>query len=104
MKVIHGEPVFEELLNLSFHIALDNEEAAQIFLNACDQTFRFLAENRYIGATRNFNNSSLKEVRMWRVKGFEKYLIFYQPQSDGVKILHIVHGAQNYNLLFEEEK
>ncbi len=41
---------------------------------------------------------------MWRVKGFEKYLIFYQPQTDGVKILHIVHGAQNYNLLFEEEK
>lgn len=104
MKVIHGEPVFEELLNLSFHIALDNEEAANKYLNTCDQTFRFLAENRYVGATRNFNNSSLKEIRMWRVKGFEKYLIFYQPLTDGVKILHIVHGAQNYNLLFEEEK
>ncbi len=104
MRVIHGESVFEELINLSFHIAAENEDAAHKFLDACDKTFRFLAENRYVGATRNFNNSRLKEIRMWRVKGFEKYLIFYQPLTDGVSILHVVHSAQRYNLLFEEEK
>jgi hypothetical protein len=38
---------------------------------------------------------------MWRVKDFEKYLIFYQPLSDGIKILHVVHGARNFDLLFE---
>jgi len=41
---------------------------------------------------------------MWRVKNFEKYLIFYQPMTDSIIILHVVHGAKNYNLLFEEEK
>lgn len=61
MKVIHGEPVFEELLNLSFHIALDNEEAANKFLNTCDQTFRFLAENRYVGATEILTIHRLKK-------------------------------------------
>ncbi len=67
MRVIHGEAVFEELVNLSFHIALDSEETAQKFLDACDESFKFLAENRFVGATRNFNNLLLKEIRMWRV-------------------------------------
>lgn len=104
MRVVHAEAVFEELVNLSFHIALDDEDSAQNFLDSCDKTFAFLAENRFAGATREFGNSLIKDVRMWRVKGFEKYLIFYQPLTNGVKILHVVHSSKNYHLLFEEEK
>jgi toxin ParE1/3/4 len=102
MRIVHGKDVFEELVNLSFHIAQDNEDAAQRFLAACDETFVFLANNNKIGATRTFRDSLLRDVRMWRVKGFEKCLIFYQPLSDGIKILHVVHSARNYNLLFED--
>jgi toxin ParE1/3/4 len=104
MKIIHGEGVFEELVEISFHIALDNEDAAQDFLNSCDETFQFLAANKNVGTIKNFENSLFSGVRMWRVKGYEKYLIFYQPFADGIRILHIVHGARNYNLLFEDEK
>jgi toxin ParE1/3/4 len=102
MRIVHGEDVFEELVNLSFHIAQNDADAAQRFLAACDETFIFLINNKKIGATRSFRDSSLQDVRMWRVKGFEKYLIFYQPFSDGIKILHVVHSARNYNLLFED--
>lgn len=101
MRIVHGKDVFEELVNLSFYIAQDDEDAAQRFLAACDETFTFLASNKNVGATRTFQDASLRDVRMWRVKGFEKYLIFYQPLSDGIKILHVVHSARNYNLLFE---
>jgi toxin ParE1/3/4 len=102
MRIVHGRDVFEELVNLSFYIAQDNEDAAQRFLAACDETFTFLANNKNVGATRTFRDSSLKDVRMWRVNSFEKYLVFYQPLSDGIKILHVVHSARNYNLLFED--
>jgi toxin ParE1/3/4 len=101
MRIVHGKDVFEELVNLSFYIAQDNEDAAQRFLVACDETFAFLGDNKQVGATRVFRDPSLRDVRMWRVKGFEKYLIFYQPLFDGVKILHVVHSARNYDLLFE---
>lgn len=40
---------------------------------------------------------------MWRVKGYEKYLIFYQPLENGVKILHVLHSATDYNRAFENE-
>ena len=77
MKVTYADGVFEELVNLSFYLAEDDEDIAQKFLTACDNTFVFLAENRFVGSVRNFKNAKLSEIRMWSVKGYEKYLIFY---------------------------
>ena len=86
-----------------YYLAEDDEEIAQKFLDACDETFEFLAENRLAGSIRNFKNVKLSEVRMWRVKGYKKYLIFYQPLENGVKILHVLHSATDYNRAFENE-
>jgi len=90
-------------VNISAYLAEQNEEVAQNFLNACDVTFRFLASNPHIGAEREFENPALSRVRMWRVKNFEKYLVFYTPTETGVKILHLLHSAQDYNRLFDDE-
>lgn len=104
MKVTYADGVFEELVNLSFYLADENEELAQNFLNACDKTFLFLAENKFVGSIKNFKNAKLSEVRMWRVKGFEKYLIFYLPTKNGIRILHVLHSATDYNRAFEDEQ
>ena len=77
MKILHDSDVLEELILLAGYIADDNEEAAQQFLDACDETFRFLAENRFLGTKKSFSNIQLQAVRMWRVKGFERHLVFY---------------------------
>ena len=37
------------------------------------------------------------------LEDFEKYLIFYIPIETGVKILHILHSARDYNRLFGDE-
>ncbi len=103
MKVTYADGVFEELVSLSFYIAEDNEAIAQRFLDSCDKTFRFLADNPNVGSLRRFKNVQMAEVRMWRVKGFEKYRIFYQPLESGIKILHIIHSARDYNRVFENE-
>ena len=98
-----GDGVFEELINLSFYLAENDEDIAQKFLNACDNTFKFLAKNRFIGSVKDFKNTNLSEIRMWRIKGFEKYLIFYKPLDNGVKILHVLHSVTDYNRAFESD-
>lgn len=103
MKVTYDDGVFEELVNLSAYLAEDNEQIAHKFLNACDATFQFLTVNRHMGSIREFESAGLSEVRMWRVKGFEKYLIFYVPTQSGVRILHVLHSATDYNRAFEDE-
>lgn len=103
MKVIYADGVFEELVSLSFYIAEDSEKIAQRFLDSCFKTFLFLADNPGLGSLRRFENVQMTEIRMWRVKGFEKYLIFYQPLESSIKILHVFHSARDYNRVFEGE-
>ncbi len=103
MTVSYSDGVFEELVSLSFYIADYDEEAAQRFLNACDETFLFLAGNRSVGSLKHFSNAKLSGVRMWRVKGYEKYLVFYLPKENGVKIMHVLHSARDYNRILEDE-
>lgn len=94
MNVEYSQGVFEELVGVSVYIADADEGAAHRFLDACDATFRFLAENPLAGSQRDFGHPRLANVRMWRVNGFEKYLIYYLPIDSGVKILHVVHHAR----------
>jgi toxin ParE1/3/4 len=53
------------------------EETAERFLTQAEQTFTDLAENREIGASLTLLNPQLAGLRKWRVKDFEKFLIFY---------------------------
>lgn len=103
MKVTYDEGVFEELVNLSAYLAEETEDIAHRFLNSCDVTFRFLASNPHVGVQRKFDDPALSDVRMWRVRDFNKYLIFYIPAEAGVKILHIVHSARDYTRLFDPD-
>ena len=103
MKITYDEGVFEELVNLSAYIAEEDEEVAQAFLDACDTTFQFLTANRYVGSVRQFESAKLSSMRMWRVKGFEKYLIFYIPFESRIRILHVLHSYLDYNRAFEDE-
>lgn len=102
MIILRHPDVIEELLDLSYRIALDDEDVANRFLDACEQTIQQIAHTPQIGAIRHFRHPALRDVRMWRIKGFEKYLIFYRPYADFVEILHVVHGARDLNMLFDD--
>lgn len=78
-------------------------EAAFRFVDAARETFEQLLLTPQVGATRTFQKPELQDVRMWRVKDFSKYLIFYRPVENGIEILHVVHSSRNYKRLFEEE-
>jgi toxin ParE1/3/4 len=87
MRIVRHPDVLEELINLAYHIALDDFDAANGFLDACEEAFSQLAKMPQLGAQRTFNHPDLREVRMWPTKGFEKYLVFYRPREDAIEIL-----------------
>ncbi len=103
MKITYDEGVFEELVNPSSYLADRDEDIAHAFLDACDKTFQFLTVSPFAGSPRKFTDSRLADVRMWRVKGFAKYLIFYVPLDNGIRILHVLHSATDYNRAFDDE-
>jgi plasmid stabilization system protein ParE len=71
-------------------------DIARHFRKAANETFRELAEFPLIGAPRSVRKTEFQGVRMWRVRGFESYLIFYMPLPDGIAIERVIHAAQDY--------
>jgi len=68
---------------------------ARRFLVAARLTFAELAQMPSMGAPRKIGK--FPNLRMWRIREFEKYLIFYEPAGDNVEILRVIHAAQDYN-------
>lgn len=91
-----------ELAEIALTIAEDQPDAAERFLVCANQTFELLAEQPRLGRVRRFSKSRLKDLRSLLVKDFEKYLIFYQPISDGIEVFHVYHGARDLEALFDE--
>jgi toxin ParE1/3/4 len=51
-------------------------DVARRFLHACNVSFQALAQMPELGTQRSFRNPHFSSVRVWPVKGFERYLIF----------------------------
>ena len=104
MKVVYSKAIFVEIVEISSYLAENSYDTALRFFECCDESFRLLSREPNIGVIRHFRIPELREVRMWRVKDFENYLIFYRVQSANIKILHVVHAARNYPSLFDVEE
>lgn len=78
-------------------------EVADRFFAATLAAFDRLCEMPEIGSRRRFNNPVLVNVRVWPVKGFDKYRIYYRPLGDRIEILRILHAARDIDAIFEDE-
>jgi toxin ParE1/3/4 len=78
------------------YIREHNPDAAVRFLQAIDDTIESLALQPLKGRLRKFRGRDLKNIRSWRVDGFENYLIFYRLSGMRLEIIRIKHGAMDF--------
>ncbi|HXJ92132.1 MAG TPA: type II toxin-antitoxin system RelE/ParE family toxin [Terriglobia bacterium] len=90
-----------DIVEVAVFIAQDSLEASDRFLEAAESTFQALARMPRVGALCRLPSPKFAGLRMWRVRGFENYLIFYRPRPDGIEVLRVVHGARDLASLFE---
>ena len=81
------------LIEQAYWISEESPETADRFIDAAAASFSFLENNPEIGREYEARNVRLAGVRVWRVSGFEKHLIFYRPNPEGVEILDVIHGG-----------
>lgn len=81
------------------HFAYIGEKSSLVmarrFRDAARLTFSELATMPGMGAPRKLKK--FPNLRMWKVRDFEKYLIFYQPAGQNIEIERVIHAAQDYN-------
>lgn len=71
-------------------------EVARRFRDAARDTFIELSATPEMGSPGKIRQGKFAGVRLWRVGGFERYLIAYRPIHEGVVIERVLHAAQDY--------
>ena len=71
-------------------------EVSRRFRRAATETFQSLAAMPAMGSLRKVHRPEFAGIRMWRVKHFESYLIFYFPRKGGIAIERVIHAKQDY--------
>jgi toxin ParE1/3/4 len=91
-----------EMDDIARFIARDNLDAGKRFYDAVYGDLQKLAAMPGIGALREVRNPDLKGLRSWPVSGYRNYLIFYRPIDGGIEVMHILHGARDYQKIIEQ--
>ena len=46
--------------------------------------------------------SETQGVRVWKVEGFSKIMLFYRVEQTGISVIRILHGARDLPALMED--
>lgn len=76
-------------------------EVAKRFRNAVENTFAELARTPGMGTPGKVRQGKHAGISLWRVRGFETYLIAYRPHRGGVAIERLIHAKQDYQRILE---
>jgi len=94
----------QDLDDQSFYLSQQaNPELGHRFLVAAHETFALLASRPGIGWHSRLKHPALESLRVFRVSGFHKMLVFYRPLDEGVEILRVIHGSRNVVALLRRE-
>ena len=101
-RTLYRPQARHDAIDAALYIAADNAEAAERFLKALESTCERLAAMPAMGMRQHLKDATLYELRVFPIRDFEKYLIFYQPLGEGIEIIRVIHGARDYPSFFGE--
>ena len=90
----------EDIVEIGSYLAQENVRAAESFLAALDDTLKSLVHMPMMGSV--YQLAEGHELRRFWVKGFDKYLIFYQVFDDRIELVRVIHGARDIPTLLED--
>lgn len=96
-RVVRKSPkAFDDLDAVALYLAEKvDAKLALRFLDSAEKTFRALATTPTLGPSCDPELSTLRKVRVWQVKGFPSYLVYYREIALGVEIIRVIHGARD---------
>jgi toxin ParE1/3/4 len=94
-RIIERSRAQEEREDIAVRIGMDRPSAATRFLAAARKAYETLAAMPEMGTVWEAENPAFAGVRYFAIPRYPNYVIFYRPLSDGVEIVHILHGARD---------
>jgi toxin ParE1/3/4 len=82
------------------YIAEDNPDKGIGFLANLESELTRLGDFPQLGTKLKFGDAQLQNIRMWRVRGYENFLIFYRADEKSIEIIRVLHHARNIEAFF----
>ncbi|WP_184192588.1 type II toxin-antitoxin system RelE/ParE family toxin [Armatimonas rosea] len=102
LTVVARQRAIEDLSQqVAFYKREVSDTAGQKLYKAAVQTFAFLADQPGVGAPAG--SLAVPDLRRWRIKGYEKILIFYHYDDHNLYLIRILHGARDLDSLLDDE-
>jgi toxin ParE1/3/4 len=96
MKSVRFTPkAVKDIREYAAWIRKESPTAALKFLEAVKLTGNTVSRTPGIGSRRYADITFVSGVRMIKVKGFEKYLLFYLEHENSIDVIRLLHGARN---------
>jgi len=92
-----------DIAEIGFYFAQRAPDVENRFYQELDKTIQMLVASPDLGERCQFRNPETKGMRIWQVSKFSNYLIFYLPKGDLLEVVRVIHGARNYETIFNNE-
>lgn len=83
-------------------IAEDNLDVGVYFLVAVDDSLEQLAKFPLLGKQSEIQNKQFQNMRMWHVKGYENYLVFYDVDEikETIEVIRVLYASRDIKDVF----
>jgi toxin ParE1/3/4 len=96
MPTVHKLPkANEDLFDIWGFIAADHIAAADAWIEKLDAQFLLLASHPLMGRERR---ELAKDLRSFP---FERYVIFYLPDTNGITVVRVLHSARDIETIID---
>jgi plasmid stabilization system protein ParE len=92
----------QSIIEIADWISVESPKSALRFLDSVEATLLNLEKHQEMGRTYHALNPKLLGIRVWRVKNFKRVLIFYRPQTYGIEVLDLIHGARDFSAILDD--
>ena len=94
-RILISATARHDLADIACYIAADDVLAAERWLDSVDRVLRLVSENPELGESVHHLKIGLRR----HVHG--RYVLFYMPQSDGILLYRVLHGARKMEDLLD---
>ena len=88
-KILRSPKALRDLEEHVDYIKHDSVLVAERFLDAVEETIRFLSVNSQVGQLCPFLDPDAAGLRMWPVDGFRNHVVFYRAAENGIEVSRV---------------
>ncbi len=94
-RLVQRRAAEEDVAEQLAYIASDRPAVAHRYAIALEHAFDRIRAMPEVGVLRSFRARGLREVRIWPVPGFRRFLIFYRVTPSVVEVIRVLHSARD---------